>query len=408
MNEPTTPTSNWRDLIKVHPVAEMFPLMSPEELHKTAEDIKARGLIHPVTTWVDKDGTEWLIDGRNRLDAMAAAGYSFKRHGQLIMSGDRKGQREPERFKVVPPKGVEDRWALSYVRPYHGSDPYSYSDSANIKRRHLSKEDQKRIAAELVKADPARSDRSIAKEVGLSPTTVGAIETSSVQTGQLDQEPPKRVGRDGKARKVPEKGRKERKKATKDQQPAEPAASAPAPKTANVDGGPAIVEAQDQPVTLQFSLSDLPFDAALVEVKQWFAELPISQQSLVLQTLETANELETAMGDAEVAQPEDEPALLPPVEEPSDRVSSIVAWFNALTPERQKWCRDKGRLDKPKDQINHLKSNANWGDVRDWFTSLVAASAEDQAAVRTQLEAAMGDVEAVERTPVTEPEQVAA
>jgi hypothetical protein len=29
----TQPTSNWRDLIKVHPAAEMFPTMSSDELN---------------------------------------------------------------------------------------------------------------------------------------------------------------------------------------------------------------------------------------------------------------------------------------------------------------------------------------------------------------------------------------
>jgi len=46
-------------------------------------------------------------------------------------------------------------------------------------------------------------------------------------------------------------------------------------------------------------LRDLPFDAACATVKEWFAALSISQQSLVLTTLETANEVDTAMVTAE-------------------------------------------------------------------------------------------------------------
>ena len=59
---------------------------------------------------------------------------------------------------------------------------------------------------------------------------------------------------------------------------------------------------------------------------------------------------------------------------------------------RQKWCRD--RLDKPEDAINHLKNNPNWSDARAWLTAFIACAAKDQAAVRAQVEAAMGDVEA--------------
>jgi hypothetical protein len=40
----------------------------------------------------------------------------------------------------------------------------------------------------------------------------------------------------------------------------------------------------------QFSLRDLPFDEALVVVTDWFAELTVTQQNLVLETLEGAND----------------------------------------------------------------------------------------------------------------------
>src|SRR5262249_13404250 len=149
----------------VHPAAEMFPLMPPEELKVLGEDIKANGLTEPVTTWVDQDGAEWLLDGRNRLDAIARAGYRFRLHGRVIGSGARKGQRAPERFKVLPPSGSESRWAVSYTRRNFGSDPYAYVVSANIHRRHLTTEQRKEIAAALLKSNPERSDRSVAKEV---------------------------------------------------------------------------------------------------------------------------------------------------------------------------------------------------------------------------------------------------
>jgi ParB-like chromosome segregation protein Spo0J len=54
----------------VHPIADLFPMMTDEELANLAADIKANGLIHPLV--VDKNGL--LIDGRNRDKACQLAG----------------------------------------------------------------------------------------------------------------------------------------------------------------------------------------------------------------------------------------------------------------------------------------------------------------------------------------------
>ena len=56
--------------MKVHPVAEMFPMMTEEELDELAEDIKQNGLLNPII----KDKDDVLIDGRNRLEACKRAG----------------------------------------------------------------------------------------------------------------------------------------------------------------------------------------------------------------------------------------------------------------------------------------------------------------------------------------------
>jgi hypothetical protein len=66
--------SSWRDHLKIHPAAELFPRMSEDELRTLAADIKRNGLQTPITVMVDRAGNngEWcyqLLDGRNRLDA---------------------------------------------------------------------------------------------------------------------------------------------------------------------------------------------------------------------------------------------------------------------------------------------------------------------------------------------------
>jgi ParB-like nuclease domain len=86
----------------VHPIADLFPMMTDEELANLAADIKANGLIHPIV--VDKDGL--VIDGRNRARACEIA-------------------------------GIEPATVL-----FEGDDPRAYIIACNIARRHMSKGQQ--------------------------------------------------------------------------------------------------------------------------------------------------------------------------------------------------------------------------------------------------------------------------
>ena len=80
----------------VHPIADLFPMMTDEELANLAADIKANGLIHAIV--VDKDGV--IIDGRNRDRACEIA-------------------------------GIEPATVL-----FEGDDPRAYIIASNISRRH--------------------------------------------------------------------------------------------------------------------------------------------------------------------------------------------------------------------------------------------------------------------------------
>src|SRR5438477_1409050 len=106
------PPASWRDVIKVHPAAELFPMMSEAELRELGEDIVANGLREPAT--LAKVGGELvLLDGRNRLAAMELVG-----------------------LRTVTDAGVLDDWF--YTVPAEPRDPYAYVISANIHRRHLT------------------------------------------------------------------------------------------------------------------------------------------------------------------------------------------------------------------------------------------------------------------------------
>lgn len=95
--------------LPVHPVADLFPMLPPDELDDLADDIKANGLQHPI---VMKDGV--LIDGRNRLAACKLADV------------------EPT-FEEL-----------------NGVDPVVYIMSSNIARRHMTKAQRAMMAAQVL------------------------------------------------------------------------------------------------------------------------------------------------------------------------------------------------------------------------------------------------------------------
>jgi hypothetical protein len=70
---------SWRDDIRVHEAAEALPsLMSEGELRKLAVDIETRGLVQNID--INRDcgtGTDYILDGRNRLDAVRFLGWEL-------------------------------------------------------------------------------------------------------------------------------------------------------------------------------------------------------------------------------------------------------------------------------------------------------------------------------------------
>lgn len=92
---------------KAHPIADIWPMMSDEEIKSLAEDIKQQGLIEPV--WIYEDQ---IIDGRNRAAACEIAGVEI------------------------------------ITRTYKGNNPVGFAFSLNEKRRHLSSGARAALAVE--------------------------------------------------------------------------------------------------------------------------------------------------------------------------------------------------------------------------------------------------------------------
>jgi methylphosphotriester-DNA--protein-cysteine methyltransferase len=156
--------------LKFHPLTGIFPLMEGAEFDELVADIKAHGLREPIVLY---EGL--ILDGRNRYRACIKAGV------------------EPS---FVP---LND-------------DPAGYVISANIRRRHLTPEDKIKYLAQLVAAQPEKSDRLLAKETGVSHPTIAKARRAAEATGKA-LPVGKRVGADGKARTRPAKRAKPEAKA---------------------------------------------------------------------------------------------------------------------------------------------------------------------------------------------------
>ena len=127
-----TSHSKWREQYKVHPAADVFPMMSDQELAELGKDIKANRLGHQIV--VSKDGTT-VLDGRNRLEAMERAGIPLN--------------------------------PALHVRHYGHGDPTTFIISANIHRRHLTKQQRADLIVAAVKAaETARAARKADKYIG--------------------------------------------------------------------------------------------------------------------------------------------------------------------------------------------------------------------------------------------------
>jgi hypothetical protein len=169
---PATPTTGWRQYIRVHPACDVLPLLPPDQLRELADDIEQNGLRERIrVAGVGFGGLSGaptkgvLIDGRNRLDAWALLGRPI----------------------IDPATGDWHRDFRSHVDPstmlaLDGSRPsLDHADivrevvSRNIRRRHLSEKDRVELALKVVEA---------ATVAATNGTPVPASVTSPAKTGK--------------------------------------------------------------------------------------------------------------------------------------------------------------------------------------------------------------------------------
>ena len=153
---------------EAHPAAELYPLMTEEELIDLAADIEAKGVLEPVTLYQGR-----LLDGRNRCLAW-------------------------ERLGNPPLKG----------KPVNLGDltPTEWVISKNSKRRHLTKGQLASIGAkatpmitEDIKRREAERKHMVRKKVETTQSDESATETTGRNSAQSKTRAPKAVETAGKA-----------------------------------------------------------------------------------------------------------------------------------------------------------------------------------------------------------------
>jgi hypothetical protein len=182
ISNPPARRPTWRDVLPIHPAADAYPPVGGDELAELGADIKAHGLKLDVVLFRGEEGGLSLLDGRSRLDALEAAGFVLVKDGEL----DRAlGLGGGERVHVVA-----------------GIDPVAFADSHNLRRRHLTRKQKRARIEALLRADPEKSDRRIASEVGekTSHKTVAVVRADSERRGEITHVP---VRRDTKGRRQP-------------------------------------------------------------------------------------------------------------------------------------------------------------------------------------------------------------
>ncbi len=208
---------SWRDVYPIHPAAEMFPLMAHDELLELGEDIKKNGLRVPIVIFREgpagDDETLYVLDGRNRLDAMEAVGINLVTHKcpdqfpvPSTVARYKRGaldEETVERLGVFAKLGGYK--AVRYVSgsckamsmalsPEGGispetiemlEDPWEYVLSANVHRRHLTTTQKRELIQKVLQAHPEKSNRRIGKLATVDHKTVASARTELERRGEF-------------------------------------------------------------------------------------------------------------------------------------------------------------------------------------------------------------------------------
>ena len=145
---------------------QVMPELIPEEYSELKADIQERGVMIPIE--FDEAGN--ILDGYHR-------------------------------FKICQELGIKD-YPKVIRAGMSESEKLTHARKLNIARRHLTSEQKRGLIREQLKETPEKSDRQIAKDLGVDNHTVATQREKLESTEEIPQLK-KTVGADGKARHKP-------------------------------------------------------------------------------------------------------------------------------------------------------------------------------------------------------------
>ena len=161
----TKPRSSKRTKKPVYEPVLKLPQLRYEEFVALKDNIAVNGVLVPIL--VDSDGLKRkIIDGNYRKQIAEELGYDC-----------------PE---IVHPNLLED-------------EKRTLARALNLARRQLTQEQKRELIADQIEETPERSNRWIAKQLGVHHATVGAVRGELQSTGQIIQLD-RTIGLDGRIR----------------------------------------------------------------------------------------------------------------------------------------------------------------------------------------------------------------
>jgi hypothetical protein len=152
--------------IPFHPLADIFPLMEGDEFDALVADIKANGLREKIDQYEGK-----IVEGRNRYRALQRLGID--------------PTADPTKYFR---KALYVHTAGGEIAPHEQSNDErvrAYIISKNIHRRHLTAEQRRALIAKLIKAQPEKSDRQVAKTAKVDHKTVAGVRSEIEGRGEI-------------------------------------------------------------------------------------------------------------------------------------------------------------------------------------------------------------------------------
>jgi hypothetical protein len=132
-----------RDTMTTDPAIQPLPPLTEEEYNALRADIEAHGVLVPID--VDEEGT--ILDGHHRARAAAELGIDCPKR---VVSGLTAGEKWDHALRL------------------------------NLQRRHLSSAQKRDLIREELLRAPSRSDRAIARLLGVDHKTVGTMRRGEI------------------------------------------------------------------------------------------------------------------------------------------------------------------------------------------------------------------------------------